>query len=282
MNAAIQYQDIVSALYRAILRREPDSQGLQFYTGRLEANGPNEIPAIIDSLVSSPEHAAKNPSELIELSNTLKRIINFVGDEIYVSLGTHCYASNLLKRGGKKQKSHPFDWIFSNPEMVAHCLETDFEIFLDRQFYLPVPESQRLHGKEANLCQHTYYRDNYRVQFVFNHHDPTQDEDYSYITRCVERFRLDQQSDAEKKYIMFTRRCPEAVFHRLLAALPSARARLLCVLVDDSKKTFGWNEKLQAGSSRLIEYHSKSAWGALEFADPFDDLLLAKLIIDHY
>ncbi len=282
MNSEFKYREIISALYRAILRREPDEQGLKFYSEHLEKNGPNDIPAIVYTFINSEEYINRNAPGNLELSSMLKRIIAPDDEFLYISLGTHCYTGSLLKQCGKKNKSHPFDWIFSTPEMVAHCLETDFSEFLRREHYDPVPEDKRPHGKEVNLCQHTYYLKSHGVHFVFNHHNPINDEDYSYLTRCVERFRMDRESELEKKYVMFTRHCSEATFHRLLAALPSSKSRLLCILVNDARTGFGWNEKLRVGPSRLLEYQSKSPWGGLEFADPIDDLLLAKLITEHY
>lgn len=105
-----------------------------------------------------------------------------------LSLGTHCYTACLLRRAGLRQFSGPFDWLFANPAMVRHCLETDFAVLLDRSLYEPVPLEARAHP-EFYRCHHAYYRDTFGVSFVFNHHDVWQDEGYAYLTRCVARFR---------------------------------------------------------------------------------------------
>jgi hypothetical protein len=40
----------------------------------------------------------------------------------------------LLKQNKLKLCSYPFDWIFSNCNNIIHCLEDDFNVFLDKSF----------------------------------------------------------------------------------------------------------------------------------------------------
>ena len=92
------------------------------------------------------------------------------------SLGTVCQSSNILICNKLKKCSYPFDWIFSNCKNIIHCIENDFEIFLDKSYYVSLPE---------NKCGHKFYNDR-----MFYHHDPLNNEDhYKYFVRCVNRFR---------------------------------------------------------------------------------------------
>ena len=57
-------------------------------------------------------------------------------DEI-VSLGDHCVGAYALKLLGFKHASYPFDWALSTPDMVAHALRDDFQLFLDMSQVVP-------------------------------------------------------------------------------------------------------------------------------------------------
>ncbi len=90
---------------------------------------------------------------------------------------------------GLKQSSMPFDWIFSSPEMIAHAIRDDFRQFLARDNISAVPMKRR---PDPSLCRadNVFYRDRFGVSFIFNHHDPSENEDdYQYFVRCVHRFR---------------------------------------------------------------------------------------------
>lgn len=106
-----------------------------------------------------------------------------------VSLGSHCYTSAMLRRWGLRPWAGPFDWLFSAPAMVAHCIDDDFRLLLDRDQYEPVPTDQRPAGPLVNRVHHREYRRIFGVDYIFNHHDVHLDADYGYLTRCVQRFR---------------------------------------------------------------------------------------------
>ena len=91
------------------------------------------------------------------------------------SLGTLCHTSTLLKNNNLKKCSYPFDWIFSNYNIVIDCLKTDFKIFLDKSYYIDISH---------NKCGHSYYGNQ-----MFNHRNPLINiNDYEYYNRCVDRF----------------------------------------------------------------------------------------------
>lgn len=71
------------------------------------------------------------------------------------SLGSICFSSNLLRRNKLRGRAYPFDWLFSSPEIVAHCIEDKFVTFLDK--------SQ--HIAHRGVTQHAFYKD-----FLLEHH----------------------------------------------------------------------------------------------------------------
>ena len=125
---------------------------------------------------------------------------------LYCSIGEFCHAAALLKDNGLKHASFPFDWIFSSVDMVKHCIEDDFKMFLSKSEY----SSNVL---EHGLAEHAFYatmvqnhQEEGKKNVVFNHHNPlVNEEHYSYFQRCVDRFRNLLQSSEEKTFVLFQR-----------------------------------------------------------------------------
>jgi hypothetical protein len=110
-----------------------------------------------------------------------------------ISLGWRCHTSSTLKSLNLKKYSCPFDWIFSNLDMIQDCLEDNFKKFLDKSLYIDNP-TYKTNGE--NKGGHKIYGSN-----IFNHHNPKLKEDYNYYLRCVERFTKLLQSKETKIYI---------------------------------------------------------------------------------
>ncbi|MGH1573446.1 DUF1796 family putative cysteine peptidase [Methylobacterium sp. P31] len=120
-----------------------------------------------------------------------------------VGLGTLCLTSHTLKQMGLKKSSMPFDWIFSSPEMVEHAIRDDFKEFLDRDNLKDIPVELR---PDPHLYQadNTFYRDNFNIKYIFNHHNPElSEDDYNYFRRCVDRFRSLLRGTNRTLFVMF-------------------------------------------------------------------------------
>lgn len=105
------------------------------------------------------------------------------------SLGSLCHSAFLLKRNNLKVESFPFDWIFSDPDMVIQCVVNEFNIFLDKSYYTITSEIQR---------GHVLYGSN-----IFFHHNPLKNEDdYNYYLRCVDRFNILLKKTEPKLFVM--------------------------------------------------------------------------------
>jgi len=105
------------------------------------------------------------------------------------SLGSLCHSAQILKRNNYKLCSYPFDWIFSNCDNIIDCIEDDFQIFLDKSYYINIAQSQ---------CGHSKYH-----ECMFNHHNPLINIDhYNYYVRCVSRFKDLLQKQEHKLFIM--------------------------------------------------------------------------------
>ena len=52
----------------------------------------------------------------------------------FISIGPFCRTAIILKALNKRNCSYPFDCIFRSIKMVNHCIENEFEIFLDKSY----------------------------------------------------------------------------------------------------------------------------------------------------
>ncbi|MDV6345089.1 DUF1796 family putative cysteine peptidase [Nitrosomonas sp. Is37] len=129
-----------------------------------------------------------NPSFLPAQSNCLAPL--WAGRQFSqaISLGSFCHSAQILREVEYRAFSGPFDWIFSSPGITAHILQDDFNLFLDPEYYEPVPLELR-QSPEAISCDHRFYRDKFGVRFMFNHHSPDSAKDHAYFKRAVQRFR---------------------------------------------------------------------------------------------
>jgi hypothetical protein len=113
------------------------------------------------------------------------------------SIGSLCHSSKLIKTHKLKLESYPFDWIFSNLNMVQHCIEDNFKIFLDKQYY-----TRNINDKDKEPKQfHIYYYPNKTT--MFNHRNPLIKDHYDYYIRCVNRFKILLSNKNNKLFIYF-------------------------------------------------------------------------------
>jgi len=105
------------------------------------------------------------------------------------SLGPLCHSSQIFKRNKYKLCSYPFDWIFSNYDNIIHCIENEFNIFLDKSYYINISQSK---------CGHSKYNNS-----MFNHHNPLINAaDYDYYVRRVDGFKNLLQKQEHTLFIM--------------------------------------------------------------------------------
>src|SRR6516162_3609982 len=117
-------ETFVEAVYRAILSRPPHEDGLLNSIRRLVSLGTNatDLTTFIKGFLASQEYQEKATRQFAQRLMANSALAN--GERIdFVSLGSHCLVSYALKEMGLKRYSCPFDWIFSQPSMVEHCIK---------------------------------------------------------------------------------------------------------------------------------------------------------------
>ena len=128
-------------------------------------------------------------------SDLKKNTFNYV-----ISLGCACNTSLYLKELNLKTFSLPYDWIFSNLDMIKHTIEDDFKLFSDINL---------MSDRQEKKASHNYYH-----QKLFNHRNPRSNrEDYDYYQRCIARFKQVINSSDNKLFIHTLYLKPQE-FHR--------------------------------------------------------------------
>lgn len=287
----IDDEDMVEVLYKTILKRNSDEGGLKSHAHRI-SNLPRKdaLDLLITGLLNSEEY--KKNTQNSHGSLYLKSIVN---NEVLdkkitinhvISLGTHCYTSQLLKKANLKNYSCPFDWIFSSPSMVAHVIEDDFNKFLDRSFFKKIPyENLIVSEAKTYPTSNEFYLNNFSVKNVFNHHDMQSEDHYNYFVRGVMRFRKLLLSSESVMFVICARHSDDAlakfsnlkksilkrknnsVYLRYISIEQTNNILPECVILDNTLMNF-----------ELIHYKSSSKWRDLDFESFIDDMSILKII----
>lgn len=284
-----QHQIFVENLYRVILEREPDQQGLANHVNFLDNVGFEQgVKTLLSAFIQSEEYKnklIKNSDDEIKQkflndfvwtqNLTHKKEINHI-----ISMGDHCLTSFLLKKYKLKKYSLPFDWIFSNIDAVLHSIEDDFNIFLDKQYYEKI-----ISIAKEEVSHHHYYEDEFQVRSpMFNHLDVTSEEGYQYTLRSVQRFRRVLASEEAKLFIYIAR--PEEEVEDKLAHTVELLSKYTCnfqvIFIKLGNASQKFNE-FQLTSKVLNEhkyydYQPVSQENGVDFADPFDDVILLRIL----
>jgi len=193
------------------------------------------------------------------------------------SLGSLCHSSQLLKRNNLKLCSYPFDWIFSNCDNIIHSIEDNFNIFLDKSYYINVSQSKCGHSKYNNC--------------MFNHHNPLMNIDhYNYYVRCVDRFKNLLQKQEHKLFIMIFVNIDNDIDNNMMNKTIEFNSKflkytsnytLLVILHIPNKQQnhhiFTYNDNIH-----FLELHTLSTSGGTEFKNNNDNIYLDNIIKSKY
>lgn len=280
-------RQLIDLLYREILGRGADEGGVKNY-GRLLAkeNRDEGVAAAVRGLLASMEFM-RRPDTLSRLArHTLcrnaPRQLNGNKIQHIASLGTHCLTSFLMKTYGLKAYSLPFDWLFSSPAAVLHCIDDNFETFLDRSYYASVTEKRQ--SKEPG-ADHTFYVKNFDVGDMFAHRDPLDPGDHTYFRRAAARFNALLRTKDAKLFVMISRSKHDLVdtYQELSDRIRSLteNSALLCVQLLDPTLEFGARSMRmlkRQDEHALYEFQPSSREVGIGFEDPLDDIAIMQLI----
>lgn len=192
------------------------------------------------------------------------------------SLGLLCISSQVLKRNKLKLRSYPFDWIFSNTDNILHCIEDNFNIYLDKSYYIDISPTK---------CGHSKYN-----KGMFNHHNPLINEDhYNYFVRCVNRFIDLLQKQEHKLFIMVHNNMTElneniinkmVEFNNKFKTYTTNYTLLVIFHIknkDENKHIFTYHDNIH-----FLELHTLSHSNGVEFVNNDDNIYLDNIITSNY
>ena len=280
--------NIIDSLYSNLLGRLPDQDGREYYANIIASKGIDEgFNDVITSMSSSQEYY-----DFIRRKSAYSILGRYGtdGQEAssplhIISLGNHCLTSSLLKKNHLKYYSLPFDWIFSSPESVAHCIEDDFTFFLDRSLYLSIT-SMRKSGEPG--AEHNYYLSKFNIGEMFPHRDPTGNIDYNYFVRSVERFRSITKLTDRKLFVMISRPNHDIGHHfkDLLAVISKVTSNffLVCIQLNEPTLIQGLRSARVIRSLNkgvLYEFTPSTREAGVGFESEMDDMSIMELICGH-
>lgn len=139
---------------------------------------------------STKDDAAQTREAIQQAATKVKKSFHKKPFKHVLSLGNRCLMADTLKRLELRQYSGPFDWIYSNTEMVTHILRNRFKIFLDKQLLT-------VEGSRGHAGGHKVYSKMLDRAILFPHHQP-KNKDYDRLRLHVSRFnkvlKLKQQT----------------------------------------------------------------------------------------
>jgi len=210
------------------------------------------------------------------------------------SLGYMCQTAQILKIAKLKVCSYPFDWVFSDCDVVLDCLEDDFKKFLDRSRY-----TDPAHKYHDNQCGHSDYHEDF-----FFHRNPKEDHNYRYYERCVWRFKDLLKKDDKKLFLVMivpdATQHPKNVFEELQSdpenIIHKTRFHLAKFNLNLKKYTKNYSLaaffNLVSGENKyklyseddldFFELHTTSESNGLKFIDEKDNIYLDEVITKHY
>lgn len=285
----IRIRRLIRDLYRTILGRDPDPDGMQTYQGLIQTIGAERaVPRILKAFCASPEYEARTgPLAVAYINSTMAargtELVRGRSIAHLASLGSFCLPGNVLRNNGLKRYSLPFDWLFSSPQMLIDCLADDFSAFLDRRYYRSISE-----GRWAPGAEHELYLEKYGIRSVFAHRDPTREEDYLYFTRCVDRFRALLRSADPKLFLIMGRPNHDlpSGFPGVLEQLTKATSDFVLIGVDVLDPTGDGQCALskidQVGTHALYRYLPASYdEERAHFPERIDDWTVLRMIYRH-
>ena len=284
-EARYSIETVVEALYRGVLSREPDEKGFSNNIRGLSlvGAGATGLATFVKDFLSSQEY--QNRTARLSARRLISTSILARDEPIaIVSLGSHCLVSYALKEMGLKRYSCPFDWIFSRPSMIEHCIKDSFTTLTDRSQYQPVIDES---GTELpGRCHHAFYRNSFGIERLFNHRDMRMKENYEYLLRSIVRFTKLLKGGTHKIFVLLSSesRTNDEQFVSLNNTLSTCTSNfgLLFIILNKPQNGicgFGIDYIKRIGPSCLAFMKPISKSGPLTFEDPFDDFMFRRAIV---
>ena len=118
----------------------------------------------------------------------------------FISIGPYCSCVDIINNNGLRNRAYPFDYIFSSLEMVKHCINDRFDIFLDKNYY------KHCYDSSENGTHHLFYSKYIDTEILRKHHIANNVPDIANNLINREIFLHHNLLDNDV-YLSFVRRC---------------------------------------------------------------------------
>jgi hypothetical protein len=214
-----------------------------------------------------------------------------------ISLGTLCHPTRMMQRIHVKNVSYPFDWLFSDENVIIDILNDDFNKFMDKSYYGDV-----VNKFSERTCGHSLYHEDF-----FFHKNPRNEDDYLYYQRCINRFKGMLRDPGEKLFIMMyapgSTKHPTDVYNMfengsskedIIRNLKVRGENLNNTLMNFTNNykllvvmNFGDNDKQSfemdyVGNIHYLTLNTLSESTGVTFKDNMDNLFLSGIMCEHY
>jgi hypothetical protein len=197
---------------------------------------------------------------------------------LFCSLGFHCQASKILIRNNLKIESYPFDWMFSNINIIKDCIEDNFKKLLDQKYYIDY------HNKfYNNNCGHSLYKNN-----LFPHRDMRVKHNHEYLKRCVDRFNCLCKSNKEKIFLitiihssLITNINDNLNNLKKLLGKKTTNFKIVCLFFLYSKNYNDHYIEIN-DNIHIIYIYSTSKSDGLKFEDERDNIYVDNILLTNY
>ena len=194
-----------------------------------------------------------------------------------LSLGTFCKVAWHIRDAQLSRYTGPFDWIFSSPHMVQHCIADRFRDYLDADQFMPT--------EHPTVWHHRLFTDRFGADKVFNHHDLNNEETVKGLARSTARFMRVIESGEP---ILFVATAPTADFvqpiQQTLAGL-AADNKLIVLGFDPPGQVSqerGFTLTNVSESTEFFQINAVSSYPeGLGFEDAADNDLVRAILLRH-
>jgi hypothetical protein len=196
------------------------------------------------------------------------------------SLGTKCQTASLMKRIGLRLEAYPFDWISADYSNILHCISTQFNIFLDKSYYITTPGNTCGNNQ---ICGHTIYNAG-----MFVHHNPLLNKDhYDYFVRCVEWFKYLIKTIKPKLFIIFIIGDADDTIKQTITEFNNSFTEytnnyILLVIINLPNQQINYYNWTIVDNIHFLELHTLSTSTGREFTNNNDNIFLDNIIQKKY
>lgn len=106
-----------------------------------------------------------------------------------IPFGSNCIPAEILRAGGVRRHSLPFDWLFAYPENIRKSLDLDFSDWFDASLMKVLNSDPQAPGRIWTTHENYDVSHVHELAGFFNHHDMTDLKTQESFKKRIQRFK---------------------------------------------------------------------------------------------